>query len=51
LGFNQASLPNDNKAMNKNTKQGSTNSNQILADKNAVILLSSLSNKIHIANF
>ena len=51
LGFNQASLPNDNKDMNKNTKQGSTNSNQILADKNAVILLSSLSNKIHIANF
>lgn len=51
LGLKQASLPNNNKAMNKNTEQVSTNGNQILADKNAVILLSSLSNKIHIANF
>jgi hypothetical protein len=51
LGLNQTSLPNDIKAINKNTNQISTNGNQLLANKNSVILLSSLSNKIHIANF
>lgn len=50
VDLKQESLPKINNAT-ANTNQIVSNSNQLLANKNAIILLSSLSDKIHIANF
>ncbi len=51
MGLKQESLPKNISTSDDSTNHLSSSNNQILADKNAIILLSSLSNKIHIANF
>ncbi len=51
LGLPQGRLANNNKITDEDTNQVISTGNQLLANKNAVILLSSLTNKIHIANF